>query len=61
MKVAITHLKAPWPSGKGIGDVVELKGDTMPAWAVGKCTPLADPAKAEKPAAGDKTEGTAAG
>jgi len=38
MKVTITALKAPWPEGSKVGSVVELEGDTVPAWAVGKCT-----------------------
>lgn len=33
----ITHLKAPWPAGAVVGDVIEL--DTVPAWAAGKCAP----------------------
>lgn len=40
MKVTITALKAPWPEGSKVGHVVELEGDTIPAWAVGKCTPV---------------------
>lgn len=44
MKVIITHGKAAWPEGKGIGDVVELDGDTLPSWAVNKCTPVPDEA-----------------
>lgn len=39
MKVQITHMKAPWPSGAVVGDVLEL--DEVPAWAVGKCKPAA--------------------
>lgn len=46
MKVTITHLKAPWPAGAGVGDVVQLAGDSVPEWAVGKCTPAADDADA---------------
>ncbi len=38
MRVTITALKAPWPEGSRVGSVVELEGDTIPAWAVGKCT-----------------------
>lgn len=34
MKARITHLKAPWPSGAKVGDVVEFQA--VPAWAVGK-------------------------
>lgn len=42
MKLTITHLKAPWPSGAKVGDVIELP--SVPAWAVGKCAPAADDA-----------------
>lgn len=42
MKVVITHLKAPWPAGAKPGDVVELAGDAVPAWALGKCRPASD-------------------
>jgi hypothetical protein len=42
MKVTITALKAPWPAGSKVGSVVELEGDTIPAWAAGKCTPVPD-------------------
>jgi hypothetical protein len=38
MKVTITHLKAPWPEGSKVGDVVEFDGEA-PAWAVGKSAP----------------------
>ena len=41
MKVAITHLKAPWPAGAGVGAVVLLDAPIVPAWAAGKCVPLA--------------------
>lgn len=37
MKVQITHMKAPWPCGAKVGDVVELDSAVIPAWAVGKC------------------------
>ena len=43
MKLTITHLKAPWPEGSKVGDVVELAG--LPAWAVGKCKPADDDAE----------------
>lgn len=47
MKVEVTHLKAAWPDGTRIGDVVDV-GDAIPAWAVGKCKPAdAQPVKAE--------------
>ena len=42
MKLTITHLKAPWPVGAVVGDVIELA--SVPAWAVGKCVPAADDA-----------------
>lgn len=57
MKVIITHLKAPWPEGAALGDIVELDAPLMPAWAVGKCVEApADaevfvPAQAEEEAA----------
>lgn len=38
MKVTVTQMKAPWPAGAAIGSVVELPYDTIPAWAVNKCT-----------------------
>ena len=40
MKLTITHLKAPWPAGAVVGDVIELT--SVPAWAAGKCVPAAD-------------------
>lgn len=40
MKLQITHMKAPWPAGAAIGDVVELPG--VPAWALGKCVQVGD-------------------
>jgi hypothetical protein len=42
MKITITALKAPWPEGSQVGSVVELEGDKLPAWAVGKCTRVPD-------------------
>lgn len=42
MKLTITHLKAPWPSGAKVGDVIELPA--VPTWAFGKCSPAADDA-----------------
>ncbi len=40
MRVRVTALKAPWPPGTQIGDVVDLEGRaTVPEWAVGKCEP----------------------
>lgn len=35
MLYLITHLKAPWPVGTKVGDVIELAA--VPVWAVGKC------------------------
>jgi hypothetical protein len=47
MKVTVTHLKAPWPEGAAVGQVVDLPGvDKMPGWAAGKCTPADDDAEA---------------
>lgn len=40
MRYVITHLKAPWPLGAVVGDVLELA--TVPVWAVGKCKPVED-------------------
>lgn len=40
MKARITHLKAPWPLGARVGDVVEF--DKAPAWSVGKFEPAGD-------------------
>jgi hypothetical protein len=53
MKVQITHLKAPWPEGAGVGDVVELQAPELPAWALGKCTPAAADAPVFGPATGE--------
>jgi uncharacterized protein (DUF58 family) len=43
MKHEITFLKAPWPLGAKVGDVVEF--DQVPAWALGKCKPAAEDAE----------------
>lgn len=40
MKARITHLKAPWPLGAKVGDVVEFA--QVPAWAVGKVQEVGD-------------------
>lgn len=37
MKIRVTQLKAPWPDGTAVGAVLDLPGDALPAWAVGKC------------------------
>lgn len=47
MKVTIQTLKAPWPSGAKVGDVVAFEGDTAPAWAVGKFAHAPDNAKVD--------------
>ena len=47
MKVTIQTLKAPWPEGAKVGDVVAFEGDTAPAWAVGKFGPASDNADAD--------------
>ena len=64
MRVQITHLKAPWPQGAVVGDVLELS--EIPVWAVGKCEQVGDEmeltivvgddaeAKAEKRAAAEQ-------
>lgn len=44
MKVRVTNLKGPWPTGAKVGDVVAFDGEAMPAWAVGKCAPAPDDA-----------------
>ena len=44
MNVKITHLKAPWPEGAKVGDVVAFEG-AVPAWAVGKCAEVGGDAK----------------
>lgn len=46
MLVQITHLKAPWPAGAGVGEVVEVPGDSIPGCFVGKCVPAEDGATA---------------
>lgn len=43
MKLTITQLKAPWPNGAKVGDVIELA--EQPAWAVGKCSIADDDAE----------------
>lgn len=40
MLYRITALKAPWPEGAKVGDVIEL--DSVPVWAVGKCVQAPD-------------------
>lgn len=45
MKVTITHMKAPWPAGAAVGDVVDV-GAAVPGCFLGKCTPAGDDAEA---------------
>lgn len=40
MHLKITHLKAPWPLGAVVGDVLDLP--SVPAWAAGKCQIVGD-------------------
>jgi len=40
MRVEITHLKAPWPLGAVVGNVLQL--DAVPVWAAGKCVQISD-------------------
>lgn len=40
MRIQITHLKAPWPLGAMVGDVLDLP--VVPVWAVGKCKQVED-------------------
>lgn len=44
MLYVITHLKAPWPHGAVVGDVLDL--EEVPAWALGKCKPAEEGAEA---------------
>lgn len=46
MKVSIAILKAPWPEGAEVGDVVAFEGP-VPAWAAGKCQPAAEDAEVD--------------
>lgn len=73
MLYRITFLKAPWPEGAKVGDVIEL--EHVPAWALGKCEPAGDDAVATdfgalvsqgtgepmEPAAGDTVTGDGSG
>jgi len=54
VRVQITHLKAPWPLGAVVGDVLEL--ETVPAWAVGKCKPAPDGAELTNTTGNDSGE-----
>jgi len=44
MKARILALKAPWPQGAKVGDVVEFAGDHAPGWAIGKFERVGDDA-----------------
>ena len=54
MLYRIIFLKAPWPAGAKVGDVLELA--SVPAWALGKCEPAGDDAVATVGA--DEPEGS---
>ena len=59
MKVIVTALKAPWPKGTKVDDMVSIDGESVPAWALGKCRVVGgdEPqkeAKAEAKAKGGK-------
>lgn len=42
VRVRITHLRAPWPEGAGVGSVVEFPGRSVqPEWTVGKAVLVA--------------------
>lgn len=47
MKARITHMKAPWPSGAKVGQLVEFNAGAIPAWALGKCVQVGDDAVAD--------------
>lgn len=56
MKVRIEVLKAPWPAGAKVGDVVEIAGDRIPTSLAGKCVKVEDdtPATIAYPKAEEK-------
>jgi hypothetical protein len=45
MLYEIKALKAPWPKGAKVGDVIDMP--YLPAWAEGKCSVALDNAKAD--------------
>lgn len=47
MKARITQMKAPWPSGAVVGQIVHFAAGVVPAWAVGKCEPAGEDAEAD--------------
>ena len=55
MKLRIEVMKAPWPTGAKVGSVIEIDGDSIPVWALGKCVRVDDETpvtvKAEKQSA----------
>lgn len=42
MKVVITHAKAQWPQGAGVGSVVEIPYEVIPTFFANKCRPATD-------------------
>jgi hypothetical protein len=40
MLFRITALKAPWPAGAQVGDIIDL--GSVPEWAAGKCAAAPD-------------------
>jgi hypothetical protein len=46
MRVEVTHMRAPWPAGAGVGSIVEIAGDTLPGCFIGKCKPAQPNARA---------------
>lgn len=45
MNYEIKVMKAPWPTGAKVGDVIDMP--YLPAWAEGKCSVAVDGAKAD--------------
>lgn len=52
MKVRITHLKAPWPQGAVVGDVLEVS--EVAPWALGKCVEVGEDEEATLTAQADE-------
>jgi hypothetical protein len=46
MRVEVTHMRAPWPAGVGVGSIVEIPSGTLPGPFIGKCKPAPPNAKA---------------
>jgi beta-lactam-binding protein with PASTA domain len=57
MKIEITM---PDASGHNVGDVVDVKGDTVPSWAVNKCRVI-DKVEADKVAVTNPSKGAMPG